>query len=475
MKIQKIDISKIPSSCFTISEIFKNAGYESHLVGGCVRDLLIGKEPKDFDFCTNATVDDIKSLLKEKGISYTSVGEEYGTIVAHFNMWDDNHEEYEITTFRKDAEYKDGRHPSKIEATSSLVEDLKRRDFTINAMAYSILDGIITDPFNGQKDLEENRLMCVGDASKRFKEDGLRLLRAVRFACKYNLNIEHNTYFAMKDNVDILDNVSKERITNEFKKLFGYDCKIADVFDECNFIITKVIPEIADEIGCSQKSKYHYHDVWKHSLSVVDNVDINNFVVKLAALLHDIGKPYCKTTDEAGYEHFYDHPEKSYKIVKQVISKDFVLTCEEQAALLELVRYHDTPLASTDKSVKKFVSKHGNEMFGMFVSLKQADFLDHVIEHEGSSKKDFYFDKDKVEEIYRNLIESEQCFKLKDLKVNGYDLMKMGIPKGPQIGEVLNMLLELVLDEQLLNDKGSLMDYVKENVLDLSNDEIYEI
>lgn len=459
----KIEKNKIPEACFEIANLLKNIGKDSYLVGGCVRDMLLGKDPKDFDICTNASTDQIKSALANKGIYFTTVGEQYGTIVAHMNG-----EEYEITTFRRETGYSDGRHPDKVEKSDKLYDDLKRRDFTINAMAYSLLDDALHDPFNGYCHLKEKVLVCVGDPWERFAEDGLRILRAVRFAAKYDLKIEYNTYRAMKDHIDIVDYVSKERITSELRKMFESDCKLSEVFDECNFVITRIIPEIEPEIGCSQKNKYHHQDVWHHSLSVLDGIfdTENKFVVKLSALLHDIGKPVCKTVDENGFEHFYGHPEKSYEITKQIIENDLVLTCKERDAVLNLVRYHDEALIPTEKSVNKFVVRHGIELFPDFLALKQSDLNDHVLPDPLplSVWGGFLFDRNDVKNIFEHLMEKETCFGLKDLAVNGNDLLSLGIGKGPEIGKMLNSLLDGVCEEQYQNDKETLLDIVKQTI-----------
>lgn len=459
----KIEKNKIPEACFEIANLLKNIGKDSYLVGGCVRDMLLGKDPKDFDICTNASTDQIKSALANKGIYFTTVGEQYGTIVAHMNE-----EEYEITTFRRETGYSDGRHPDKVEKSDKLYDDLKRRDFTINAMAYSLLDDALHDPFNGYCHLKEKVLICVGDPWERFAEDGLRILRAVRFAAKYDLKIEYNTYRAMKDHIDIVDYVSKERITSELRKMFESDCKLSEVFDECNFVISRIIPEIKPEIGCSQKNKSHHQDVWHHSLSVLDGISgtENKFVVKLSALLHDIGKPVCKTVDENGFEHFYGHPEKSYEIAKQIIENDLVLTCKEKDAVLNLVRYHDEILIPTEKSVNKFVVKHGTDLFFDFLSLKQSDLDDHVFPDPLPSNiwDGFLFNKNDVKNIFNSLMEKESCFGLRNLAVNGNDLLSLGIKKGPEIGKILNSLLDGVCEGQYQNNKESLLDIVKQTI-----------
>lgn len=450
--IEQTIVDMVPTDCFTLSKLMKFFGYDAFLVGGCVRDLILGREPKDYDFATNANPSQIKEVLETNSIFYTNVGEQYGTIVAHIDG-----KEYEITSFRKDVGYSDGRHPSKIEKADDIFDDLKRRDFTINAMAYSLLEGKLYDPFHGKEDLENKILRCVGNPFDRFSEDGLRILRAVRFAAKYDLTIEKDTFLALEENKDVLDYVSKERITNEFRKMFESDCKLRYTFDKCNFIITKVIPELRLELGCSQINKYHHQDVWHHSLSVLDGVSgINNkFVVKLSALLHDIGKPVCKTSDKNGFEHFYGHPEKSYEITKRILERDLVLTSKEKDVVLELVRYHDEVLAPTEKSVNKFVMKHGKDLLDDFLALKQADIDDHVITPPISDY--FSFDRHAVKDVYNLLQEKEACFGLKDMVVKGNDLLEMGIPKGPEIGKVLSFLLEGICDGKYPNKKEELL------------------
>lgn len=454
--IEETIVDTVPTDCFTLSKLMKFSGYDAFLVGGCVRDLMLGKEPKDYDFATNANTLQIKEVLKKNNIFYTNVGEQYGTIVAHIGG-----EEYEITSFRRDIGYSDGRHPSKIEQADNIYDDLKRRDFTINAIAYSLLEGKLYDPFHGKEDLENRILKCVGNPFDRFSEDGLRILRAVRFAAKYDLSFDKDTFLAMEENKDVLDYVSKERITDEFRKMFESDCKLGYVFDKCNFVITKAIPELRLELGCSQINKYHHQDVWHHSLSVLDGVSEanNKFVVKLSALLHDIGKPICKTVDKNGFEHFYGHPEKSYGITKHILERHLVLTSKEKDAVLELVRYHDEVLAPTEKSVNKFIVKHGKDLFDDFLALKQADIDDHVIPQPISEY--FSFNRNEVKDVYNLLQEKEACFGLKDMVVKGNDLIEAGIPEGPAIGKTLKFLLDGICDGRYPNKKEVLLNEAK--------------
>ena len=348
----KIDFTnKIPHNAINLIIALNEKGYEAYLVGGCVRDSLLGKTPKDWDICTSATPEQTIEVLKSNKYKFHTVGIEFGTVTALMRQRKINEscivsekEEYEITTFRKDGTYTDNRRPNEVELITDLVLDLSRRDFTINAMAYDPINKILINIFNGYEHLKEGKLVAVGEADKRFKEDALRILRALRFAIILGLEIEENTDNAIKDNYTLLYNVSYERITSELEKILTSGEPIWEYFMRYDYIIGQIIPEMRPCFKFDQNNKYHIHDVYEHILYVVDACKSNKFEIKLAALLHDIGKPAAYVEDENGWGHFYDHPEISYELTLGIIKNRLRLTKEQAERVSTLVKYHDIML-----------------------------------------------------------------------------------------------------------------------------------
>lgn len=287
----------------------------------------------------------------------------------------------------------------------------------------------------------------------RFNEDTLRILRAMRFSVSYGLNIENNTYKAMILNKDGLKNISKERITSELEKMLTSGNSIKDIFMSCSDIVTVIIPELECCIGFDQHNKYHKHTVYEHILSVVDHCETDDFIVKMAALLHDIGKPATYTEDDEGYGHFYGHPEVSYEISKEVLSKRLRLSNEQYDEILLLVKYHDMDLATTRRSVKRALNKLGETTLRKWLVLKLADRKDHI----GFSDEEIKGDLKCIEEILNDIITTQDCFSIKDLSVNGKDLISIGYIPGKELGNVLNQLLEMVIDG-CDNDKEVLLE-----------------
>lgn len=449
--MSKIDIeNKIPAGAIRLIDLFNKSGYEAYLVGGCVRDLLLKEKPHDFDICTNAHPDKIKQILEDNNCKYHTIGIKFGTITA---MCNDG--EYEITTYRTDGEgYSDNRRPDKVEFVSELSLDLSRRDFTINALAYNPTQNEIVDMFNGYKDLIEHRLVAVGDADKRFKEDALRILRALRFAIKYDLQIEEKTKKAMRDNIKLLNKLSKERVASELEKILTSGKEIKKWFMEYDWLIAEVIPEIKPTIGFDQNNKYHKHEVYEHMLAVVDGCKTNNFEIKLSALLHDIGKPDSYTEDEEGWGHFYGHPKVSAEITEKILKNRLRLSNEQSSLVLELVEYHDMTIGKTKASVRRALNKHGKDFLDKWIILKEADIADH--KHADKIRE--HYNLENINELITEILEEESCFSLKDLDVNGLDIMEtLKMRPGKQVGEILNTLLNEVIDEKVENSKEVLL------------------
>ncbi len=425
---------------------------ECLLVGGCVRDALLGKQPHDLDICTDRTPDEIIAILEANGIAHYDPGLKHGTVTALINK-----EGYEITTYRSDGDYSDGRRPDKVYFEKNFAKDAARRDFTINAMGYDLSSGKLTDPTSGMKDLQAGIIRCVGDPDERFQEDSLRILRAMRFAVKYGFEIDKDTSDAMHRNKELLSNISKERITQEFEKMLTCGMPVKDIFMEYSDIISQVMPEIKPCIGFDQNNKWHRHDVYEHSLFVMDFCKSNDFGIKLAALLHDIGKPESYSVDSEGWGHFYGHPDKSLEISREVIAKRLSLDNETKSRVLTLIKDHDRLITPTDKSVRKYMSVNGKELLDDLLILKQADIEDHIVP-EGRTPLSEQFKLSDVKEVAERLYKEEGRLTVKNLTVNGNLLHdRLGMEKSPIMGRVLGKLLEDVISGKLKNEEKALI------------------
>lgn len=446
-------ITFIPKEVKVISEMFYKRGFELYLVGGCVRDLLMYDTPHDWDMCTNATPEQMKQICKEESLFYNTIGEKHGTIVFFLNGG-----KYEITTYRVDGNYSDGRHPDEVIFTSSLEEDLSRRDFTMNAIAMSPETAELIDPFGGLDDIQNTRLVAVGNADERIKEDSLRMLRAIRFVIKYNMSMDEELSNSIHANIDLINNVSKERITEEFRKIFAAGRPITPNFLWFSDLITAIIPELKPCVGFKQNNKYHKHDVYEHMLSVVDLCKSNKFEIKMAALLHDIGKPDSYVEDDEGYGHFYGHPEVSANIVVGLLDTRFRLTKEETKRILELVEFHDKDIAKTVKSVRKALNQHGEDYMRDWFILKQADMDDHVYPDDKHINN-----VAPLVSIMDYILKENMAFSLKDLHITGNIIMQaLRLKPGKMVGIILNKLLEEVVDGQLENTGEVLVARAKE-------------
>lgn len=430
---------------FIVKELNK-AGFEAYVVGGCVRDSLLSKVPKDWDITTNANTDQIMQVFE--GFDIIPTGVEHGTITIMIE-----HEGFEVTTYRIDGEYTDGRHPDSVVFTNSLKEDLSRRDFTINAMAYNENEGII-DFFGGQEDIKNKVIKCVGKAEDRFEEDALRVMRALRFASVLGFKIESNTSNALFEKSKNLDKVSKERINVELVKMLNGN-GVLHILLAYREILGVIIPELVSMFDFQQNNKYHAYDVWEHTARVVRSCNNKNSILRVAALLHDIGKPETYT-EKNGVGHFYGHAMVSVQKSKNILKRLKFSTLETELILL-LVENHDTEFVPTKKSVLKFLNKFGEENLRLLMSLRVADI-------KGQGGK---VDKDeRLGDIYKtfnllNTLELEkECFTLKQLAVNGNDLMKLGYKPSKELGQTLDMLLQKVINGEIENEKDKLLSLI---------------
>lgn len=458
---------EIPTGAAYILQQLNKHGYEAYIVGGCVRDSLLGKQPNDWDITTSAKPEEVKAIFHrtiDTGIQHGTV-----TVLVDREILDDgsgslaSHTDYafEVTTYRVDGVYTDHRRPESVCFTASLEEDLKRRDFTINAMAYNPEQGVI-DIFGGQEDLEKGIIRCVGEASERFDEDALRILRAVRFAAQLDFVIEDQTREAMRDQAKFLEDISVERICTELTKMIvskhperleeAYELGLTQMF----------LPEFDVMMQTPQNNQYHLYDVGHHTLKVMEAVPATT-VLRYAALLHDVGKPKCKTTDETGVDHFYGHQELSAKMARTTLRR-LKLDNDTIDQVCRLVKNHDYGLSGDGpgmKSFRRFVAQLGAEHFADFLEIRKGDMAGQSVYHLEQRRQVIAH----MEAMYAEIIEQKQCLKLSELAIGGKDLIAIGVKPGPDMGRILKALLDRVLEEPELNTREQLLAIVKESYL----------
>lgn len=445
----------IPEDATYILNTLTSYGYSSYIVGGCVRDFLLNKKPNDYDITTQARPEDVMKMFNNHEVLPT--GLQHGTVTVVIN-----HKPYEITTFRYDGNYSDNRRPDSVEFTDNIVEDLKRRDFTMNAIAYNPHDGFV-DPFNGKKDIENKIIRCVGAPSLRFYEDGLRILRAMRFAAQLEFDIEDDTSLAMRNSKYLLDNISAERIQGELVKILKSKRCGSKIMRKYADIMCRIIPEIKPMIEFNQNSSYQVYDLWEHTLKCMnyfyldygyDNED--DIVTRLAILLHDIGKPHyngnecCYTTNN----HAYISAKMAYKILHRLkFSNDIV------AYTTQLVSYHMTDMLDENKTnIKCLLNEIGEEQLRRLILLRKCNYIfgTHLIINQNR----MICRVQCAEAVLDEIIENNECYSLKQLAINGNDLIDHGIPQGKEIGIILNSLLGIVQTDNSLNNREMLLQSV---------------
>lgn len=437
---------ELPRKVIMIINNLQLHGYEAFAVGGCVRDSILCRKPEDWDITTSARPEEIKRLFRRT----VDTGIEHGTVTVMIGR-----EGFEVTTYRVDGLYEDSRHPKDVTFTTSLEEDLRRRDFTINAMAYN--DEVrLVDVFGGVRDLNHHLIRCVGDPMERFSEDALRILRAVRFSAQLAFPIEKNTAQAVRELAPTLQNISAERIQVELVKLLMSDHPdlIQDAYE---LGITKVIlPEWDAMVGVEQRTRHHKYDVAGHTLQALKNVKKDK-ILRLTMLFHDMGKPSMKTTDEKGVDHFKGHALVSEEIARSVLRR-LKFDNDTVKKVTRLVCYHDYRIEATPPNVRRAMNRIGVELFPYYLAVRMAD-----VKAQSPYKR-----RAKIEnivamrEIYQETLINDHCVTLRQLAVSGRDLMNLGMQPGKQMGDMLNELLELVLDEPEMNEKEKLCNYVKE-------------
>lgn len=435
---------ELPLDVSQCMEALEGASFATYAVGGCVRDHLLGLVPHDFDLCTAATPEQIQSVFHDRQL--VLAGLKHGTVGVVCP-----HGVVEITTFRTEGGYTDCRHPGWVRFVSSIEEDLARRDFTVNAMAWSPLRGF-ADPFGGQADLKNKILRAVGDPEKRFQEDALRILRGVRFSTKFRLTPDDGTRQAMFTQSHLMDSLAVERIFDELCKLLPL-ASAKDLIDYAP-ILTQVIPELAPAVGFDQKSHHHAYDLYTH-IAHVTAATPPDLVLRWAALLHDVGKPGTFTTDAAGCGHFYGHAGESAAIADAILLRLKAPTALRQQ-VVQLVKLHMNRVEPNRKLLCRWMSRIGSEALEQLLLLQEADMCS-----KGTGILDDDNDFTEIRTMIRDIQAENACLSLKNLAINGADLLALGFAPGKALGTCLQTLLEQVLDETLPNDRAALLDAAK--------------
>ncbi len=449
----KIDL---PEKVNMIIRTLNDAGFEAYAVGGCIRDSILGRTPSDWDITTSANPQEVKLLFRRT----IDTGIRHGTVTVMLDK-----DSFEVTTYRIDGEYEDGRHPKDVVFTKSLYEDLRRRDFTINAMAYNEQCGLV-DAFGGIKDLENQMIRAVGNPKERFTEDALRIMRSVRFAAQLGFSIEQGTRDAAKYLAGNLRKISAERIQTELVKLM--------VSDHPEFLKTAyeigITKETLPEFDCcmetEQNHPHHCYTVGEHILKALQHVKAGDMqdekklkFIRLALLFHDSGKPRTKTTDDKGIDHFHGHAAVSEEIAGTVLRR-LHFDNETTGIVKLLVKYHDYKPQACPAGVRRAVNRVGEEIFPLLLPVMEADIYAQSM-YQREEKLSYL---SQIRKIYETILRERDCLSIKDLAITGKDLIEAGIPSGPRIGSALKHMLSIVLEEPSCNTKEYLSDYVKQNI-----------
>lgn len=431
-------------------EALKSNGFEAFLIGGSVRDYIMDLPIGDIDITTSATPTQVKEVFKDFRVIETGI--KHGTVTVLIDG-----EPLEITTYRSEGTYSDNRHPDSVVFSKSLSDDVVRRDFTMNGIAYDFSTGLC-DLVGGIEDIRNKTVRCIGDAQTRFHEDALRILRALRFSAVLGFDIEECTKTAIHKCKDLLNNISAERIREEFVKLIcGKNAY--SVLQEYSDVIAVFIPEIKPCINFEQKNRHHCYDVYTHSLKAVE-CSKPDTIIRLALFFHDIGKPSVAHFDEKGEQHYYGHPKKSAELTEKIMTR-LRFDNETKNKVVTLVKFHDSPIMINDavspdrKRLKKIMSQIGKDLIFDLIEIKRCDnSAQHPKYYRGD---DFYTD---TLNMISEIINNKECFSIKNLKINGNDLISMGF-EGKEIGNILNRVLELIIRDKLKNDAKDIKDYIQ--------------
>jgi len=439
------NIIELPKEVHYIIQTLNTNGFEAYAVGGCIRDSLLGKKPTDWDITTNARPEEIKKLFPKT----IDTGLKHGTVSVVIDGV-----RYEVTTYRVEGKYENHRKPSKVEFTGSLLQDLGRRDFTMNAIAYHPSEGIV-DPFNGVDDILDRTIKCVGNPDNRLEEDALRMLRAVRFSAQLDFSIDKGTFEAIKRNSSLIRSISWERIRDEITLLLISDFPMRFITLRDSRLLQYILPEFEICFQTPQNNPHHVYNVAVHTLHSIVYVKQDR-ILRWVMLLHDIGKPLTRTTDDQGIDHFYGHAEKSIRLA-DIILKRLRFDNKSIDKIKRLIMHHDRNITPSFRSVRKAMAAVGTDLFEELLEVKKADAKAHNPKYIDESMETI----ECIYDTYKKIMENRQCVSLSDLAINGHDLKALGIYPGKRIGEILNQLLEIVLDNPQYNTREKLLDEVK--------------
>lgn len=433
---------QIPKAVRVTLERLESAGFEAWIVGGCVRDALLKREPNDWDITTSARPTDVLSIFSDCRVIETGI--KHGTVTVIMDGMP-----MEITTYRSDGAYADNRHPIAVTFSDTVRDDLSRRDFTVNAMAYHPARGIV-DLFGGQTDLANGKIACVGDPEIRFHEDGLRILRAIRFASVLDFEIEENTAAAIHACRTLLSNIAAERIRDELCKLIVGRGAVR-ILREYSDVIAEFLPELGLCVGFAQNTRYHVYDVYEHSIRALDATDSTELITRLAILLHDVGKPHCYTEDEHG-GHFKGHGPRGTELVASLMRR-LRFDHATAEAVTQLVEYHDREIPAEPRSVKRLMQRMSDENILRLMEIKRCDRLAHAPDFSTPSPA-----LAEIPRILQQIRAADECVSLKTLAVGGKDLIgELGLHPGKELGILLEKLLDLVIEEKVENERTSLL------------------
>lgn len=436
-------VINIPAQVNRAIDILEKNGHSAYVVGGAVRDAVMGKNAHDWDITTSALPEETVKAFE--GYRVIETGIKHGTVTVVLDGID-----LEITTYRVEYGYTDNRHPDRVDFTDKIEDDLSRRDFTVNAISYSPKRGF-ADPFGGIDDIKSGVIRCVGEADRRFGEDALRILRALRFSSVLGFEIDSETEDSIHRNYSLLKNISAERIFVEFSKLLcGKDA--GRILREYEDVVFFIFPELAPMKNCTQSHERHVFDVWEHSVKAVENVDPLP-QMRFAMLLHDSGKPHCKTTDENGTDHFYGHADISTETAKDILMRLKTSTAFREH-VCALVKYHDfVPDKISKKTYRKYIAKLGSDVVKELFNIRKADILaQNPFFHEEELRRN-----ECGLEILESIDREDDCFRVTDLAIGGKDVIALGIPPSPEVGDILNRLLDEVMDEKTENTSEALI------------------
>lgn len=435
---------------YIIAKLNEN-GYSAYAVGGCIRNSILEKEPNDWDITTSAYPEDVIRLFKNTIIT----GLKHGTITVSID-----NELYEVTTFRIDGTYSDNRHPDEVKFTPSLIEDLKRRDFTMNSLAYNYKDSLI-DPFKGKDDIDNKILRCVGDPDKRFNEDALRLIRAVRFSCQHNFKIEDKTLSSIHKNCNLIINVSSERIRDELSKILLSEKPSKGIrLLQTTGLLEFIMPELNSCVGFNQMNPHHDKDVFEHIMSVLDNCSCH-LIPRLSGLLHDVGKPLCFSIDKKNIGHFYNHNKVSSLIAKEILTRLRYDNNTVKTVCILIGEHMVVANEMKSPALKRFIGRVRTKNLPYLYDLLNADLKGHKPPHD-------FYKITRLKKSIQGILDRKEPFLLTHLAVNGNDLLNIGYEKGPHIGSELKDLLNIVIKNPSLNTKSELLKIAADKLNNLS-------